>query len=375
MNGRSAEGIVIEIIRAVQPHVTIDLMVQDESEKIAVMNILERRNISLRDIRFHAIPHGDIWIRDMGPIFLTDKKGNMKIADFGFNTWGYKNPTDEYSMLEEQVDRLVARELNIPIIRSGMISEGGNHEFNGKGTLMMTSAVETQRNPEWTMAEMEQEFERIFNVKKIIWLPKGVADDQLTFRGTLPGDIFTAISTGGHIDEFARFADPNTILLAEVTPVERDADPIAALTYTSLEESFQILKNETDQDGNPFTIIRVPYAEAIYELMGQDDEVYKFLKDLEYEDGTVIADGSTIKTIIAASYLNYIISNGVIVIPTYWKEGRPEVFRKKDERFKQIVKQVYPNSKIIQINPENINIGGGGMHCISQQMPLARFAR
>jgi agmatine deiminase len=369
MSGRPAEKVILNIINALEPYIIIDLMVQDSMEMAKVQDQIELLGISTNHIRFHSIPHGDVWIRDMGPIFLKNQKGEMKIADFGFNTWGYEKPTDEYSMLEEQVDRLVARELDLPIIRSSIISEGGNREFNGKGTMMITEAVVSQRNPDWKRDDLEEELKRIFNLKKIIWLPKGVADDELTFRGTLPGNVFTVITTGGHIDEYARFADPNTILLAEVTPEERDADSIAAMSYQNLEEAYHILKNETDQDGKPFKIIRVPYTEAIYEMMDSDDEVFLFLKDLEYEDGTVIEEGSTIKTIIAASYLNYIITNGVVLIPSYWVEGRSQIIKEKDERFKQIMQEVYPDRDIIQINPENVNIGGGGMHCISQQMP------
>ena len=119
-----------------------------------------------------------------------------------------------HAMMEEQVDRLIARELNIEIIRSSLISEGGNHEFNGKGTMLLTEAVEMHRNPHLTRLEIENEFKRVFNLKKIIWLPEGVADDELSFRGTLPGKVFTVITTGGHIDEYARFVDSSTILLA-----------------------------------------------------------------------------------------------------------------------------------------------------------------
>jgi agmatine deiminase len=263
----------------------------------------------------------------------------------------------------------VARELNLDVVRSALISEGGNREFNGKGTLMLTEAVIAQRNPGWTKSEIEYELRRIFNIRKIIWLPEGVADDQLSFRGKLPGDVFTVITTGGHIDEYARFTDPHTILLTEVTEEEKANDPIAAISYENMEAAYQILKSETDQDGKPFKIIRVPYPEAIYETMDQDDEVFQFLKDLEYEDGTVIDPQDSIKTIIAASYLNYIIANDVLIIPAYWKPGRSQVMKEKDESFKQIMQKVYPDKNIVQINPENINIGGGGMHCISQQMP------
>jgi len=369
MKGRSAKTVVAQIVESLTDYVIVDLMVLNDSAKTDAISFFEKNDVSHNHIRFHKIKYGDIWIRDMGPNFLLNENGDLKIVDFGFNTWGYETPTDTYPMIEEQVDRLIAQKLEIPIIRSSIISEGGNHEFNGNGTMMVTEAVELQRNPLFTKMEIENEFKRVYNVKKVIWLPEGVADDELTFKGRLPGDVFTVITTGGHIDEYARFVDSTTILLAEVTREEKDSDSIAAMSYKNLEKAYSILKNETDQDGNLFKIIRVPYTEGIYEIMNENDAVYQFLEDLEYEDGTIIGDGSSIKTIIAASYLNYIISNGVVIIPSYWKKGRPHIMRIKDEKFKSVMKEVYPDRDIIQINPENINIGGGGMHCISQQMP------
>lgn len=365
--GYANEDVVLKIIESLAPYVLVDLMVQDEAEMEKVNDIFKIKNTPCDHVRFRLIPRGDIWIRDMGPIFLKNGKGEMKIADFGFNSWGYDNQTSEYAMQAERVDRLVARALELPVIRSSMISEGGNREFNGKGTMMVTEAVELQRNPDWTKAELEREYKRIFNVKKVIWLKEGVAEDDFTFKGVLPGRIFVR-GTGGHIDEYARFVGSNTILLTEVTPEERDADPIAGITYERMERNLSILKTATDQDGKAFEIIRVPYTKAIYETVDDEDHI-QYLKSIDFKDGTVIEDDEPITLILATSYLNFIVTNGVVLIPAYWKEGRSEDFRQKDEAFKQIIKKVFPNRDIIQINPEALNIGGGGMHCISQQMP------
>jgi len=365
--GYSNEDVVLKIIESLSPYVSVDLMVRDEAEMEKVQNIFAAKNIPHDHVRFRLIPREDMWIRDMGPIFLKNGRGEIKIADFGFNSWGYDSQTSEYTMQAERVDRLVARALKLPVIRSHMITEGGNREFNGKGTMMATEAVEMQRNPDWTKAELEREYKRIFNVKKVIWLKEGVAEDDFTFKGVLPGKIFVR-GTGGHIDEYARFVSPNTILLAEVTPEERDADPIARITYERMERNYNILKSATDQDGLPFEIIRVPYTKAIYETLDDSDHI-QFLKNMKFEDGTVIEDEESITIILATSYLNFIVTNGVVLIPAYWKESRSEEFKQRDEAFKKIIQKVFPNRDIIQINPEAVNIGGGGMHCISQQMP------
>lgn len=367
--GYPSQSVQEAMIKALVPHTKIDFLVQDTTELDLVNQWLMTMDLPPDQVRLHLVPHTDIWMRDMGPIFLKNTSGEIKIADFGFNTWSYTKPTDALAMIDESVDRLVAREMEIPILRSNLISEGGDREFNGKGTLMVTEAVEMQRNPGLTKAEIEAELKRIFNIKKVIWLKQGLADDDLSFKGKLPGNIFTVLTTGGHIDEFARFVNPHTILLAEVSPEERDEDPIARITYDRMEENYRILQEETDQDGQPFQIIRVPVAAPIYETMDENDEVFNLLQTLSFEDGTTILDGSSITTILAASYLNFVIANDVVLIPAYAQPGRSDIFQDKDAAVKKIFETVFPDRDIIQINPEAVNAGGGGMHCIVQQMP------
>lgn len=371
--GRPVEEVTLAMIKALVPHVTVDLIVNDKGEQEQVQEILTSKKIPADNVRFQLIHHEDIWIRDMGPIFLKNDKNEMMIANFGFNSWGCLPQDEEPSMTEEKVGRLVAKNLQLPVLRSSIISEGGNREFNGKGTMMLTKAVELQRNPDFTIEQLEAEYKRIFNVTKIIWLPEGVAEDQLACQGKLPGgELFSTWTTGGHIDEYARFVNENTILLLEVTEEEAErGDDIAKITRANMEENYAILQKATDQDGKPFdfNIIRVPSVDPIYEELNKDDPIFNDLRQLEYQDGTVINEDDKITIMLPASYLNFLITNGVVLIPSYWKEGRPETMRQKDEYFKQMMEDIYPDREIIQINPENVNIGGGGMHCISQQMP------
>jgi len=357
-----------KMIRALIPHVFIDLLVQDENDRESASKWISTLAVPEERIRYHIIPHTDIWMRDMGPIFLSNHSGGLKIVDFGFDEWSYSKPTDSESITDENVARMVAHELGLPIIRSNLISEGGDRESNGKGTIMVSEAVEMQRNPSMTKEEIETELKRVFNATNVIWLKQGLADDDLTYKGMLPGNALPVMTTGGHIDEYARFVNPNTILLAKVSEEERDSNPIDAISYSRMEENFNILKNAVDQDGNHPNIIRVPIAEPIYEIITQKDPIYKYLQALTYEDETVI-NGEPVKIIIAASYMNFFIANGIVLVPEYWKEGRDKIYKQKDKDVQLIFEKVFPKHKIVRINPENINAGGGGMHCITQQMP------
>lgn len=136
-----------------------------------------------------------------------------------------------------------------------------------------------------------------------------------------------------------------------------------------MEENYHILLRETDQDGQPFNIIRVPMAPTIYEDITPSSVTYQMMKGLRYDvEGVVFDDKTTLKGVVPASYCNFLVTNGVVLLPYYYTEGRSEQYKKTDERSKEILQQAYPDRKIVQIDALSINVGGG-MHCITQQQP------
>lgn len=367
--GLPTEPLLIEIIRAAEGRVAIELLAQDDAETDAIRERFRQEEVPVGHVTIHAVPHGDVWMRDMGPIFVRGDQGGLRVVDFGFNMWGYESPDSPNSRLEEAVDRRVADLLGLEVEKSTLISEGGSREFNGKGVMLAVEAVELQRNPGWTLEAMDDEFRRTLGVSKVIWLAEGMAEDELTFRGRLPGDVYTVITTGGHVDEFARFADPETILLAEITEEERGTDPIAAISHERLEESFRRLSDATDQDGNPFRIVRVPAPDSLFDTMRAGDGVFDYIQPLEYEDGSSIAPDDEIKVVAAASYLNFQVTNGLVLAQKYWKPGMPESLREKDERALAILREVFPGREVVPLDAMAVNLGGGGIHCILQQEP------
>src|SRR5690348_14549794 len=120
-----------------------------------------------------------------------------------------------------------------------------------------------QRNPGMTRDQIERELLTVLGQKKVIWLKRGIAEDDDAMNGPLYSSIYPIGC--GHIDEMARFVAPDTIALAEVTPKERDSDPIMRMTYERLEENLRILQAATDQDGHKFKVIRMPVADPIYQ--------------------------------------------------------------------------------------------------------------
>jgi len=374
--GLSTAPVHLKMIEELVPYVQVKIAVQGSDETNTVKSLLKENNIPIRNVSFPVIPHGDIWFRDMGPIFIISNKGRLKIVDFNFNSWGSELHSSSFARLEEKVDRLVAKEMGIETIMTRLISEGGNREFNGRGVMMTVETVELQRNPNLPRDEIEAEFKRLFGVKKVIWLKKGIYEDDFTSLGTVPGpdgepNAYRTTTTGGHIDELCRFADANTILLAQVTPEEAEKGLIARENRLRLEENFKILENSTDQDGNPFKIVRMPHPETIYYALEPGDLTYDFISGLNYKDGSVFPKGKKVKVIPAMSYLNFAVTNEIVLAPKYWKPGLPEIIKQKDEQAVKTLQSVFPDRKIVAIDTITINLGGGGLHCITQHEPAA----
>lgn len=152
-----------------------------------------------------------------------------------------------------------------------------------------------------------------------------------------------------HVDEFCRFADAQTILLAQVDPADLALDPFYQVVHERLEESYQILKNARDQNGKPFKITRVPQAPIIF-----DQGNYK---------------GQAIFYTPVTSYLNFVLTNNLVVIPSYYNPGDPDFIRQKDDQARKAFQQVFGSRKVVMINATELNYSGGGLHCITMHKP------
>lgn len=322
--------VMVNVAKALASSERVNIMSVSTDEILQIKDMLSKSGYTGTNIHYYLINHMSIWTRDVGPIFVKDSQNRLNVVDFGFNNYS-RDGNQYYIDTENQVDRLVAQQLGLPIINTNLISEGGAIESNGRGTLMLTEAVALQRNPGMTKQQIENEYKRVLGVKKVIWLKKGLAEDDRI--------------TGGHINEIARFADPSTILLGQVQPGDRYANAMTQESYLRLEENYKILAASTDQDGKPFRIIRVPMPPTVY---GRADDTGK---------------------IPVRSYLNYAVTNGAVVMQTYWKPGMSSTLKATEDGVKDIFRGVFPGRSVIGIDAENINRWGGGIHCITQHMP------
>lgn len=288
--------------------------------------------------------------QDPGPVFLINDVGKLAVADFGFN-----HP----DQLSDIIPANVARHLNLPLITSPLISEGGAWQTNGQGTMLLVESVELDRNKRITKSAVEAEYRRILGIRNFIWLPSGLKEEEW---GKFSNGKY-GIGTSGHVDEFCRFADTHTVLLAAVPADDTLHNEYSRESYHRMEANLAILKKSVAQDGKPFKIIRIPSGPVITQKLN-----YRALNEEEqswFEN--VVSD--SVEFYLTTGYMNFVIANEVVVTSRYWKEGMPESYLRRDEEAKKTLEQAFPGRKIVQIDCMPLHHDGAGLHCYSRSQP------
>jgi len=252
----------------------------------------------------------DCWARDSGAIFLLNDKNMLGGIDWEFNGWGKFKPYDS----DNKIAKFMIENSSAAYFKNQMILEGGSIHVDGEGTLLTTEQclLNKNRNPKLSTKEIENNLKEYLNINKIIWLKNGTDE-----------------GTDGHVDNIACFVKPGTILSLSCKDKN---DPF----YEKINENLEILKTSTDSKGRRLKIIEL---EMSYKrLIPNDDE--------------------------PSSYINFYIANNGIVMPSFEDE-------KADYNAKTIVQSIFPDRKIITINGIDISMGGGNVHCITQQQPMS----
>jgi len=378
IKGYQSDLVMLEIVRELQARVKVNICVPTERQKKHVQAFLKSKKISSKNISYYTIPFTMLYWRDFGPIFTVNDAGAKSVVDFNFNCWGYFPDTDTQARMMEKVDRTVAADLGLASRMSRLVSEGGDRELNGKGTLLVTEACEFQRNPNLAREVMEEEYKRTLGVTNVIWLKQGTVDDDAYNTSTLPGPggkgiAYRSAAANNHMDEYCRFIAPDTILLAEVSKEDAAQGPVEMENRRRMEVNYEILSKAVDQDGKHFKIIRIPMPETLYFEAQPDDEAYFGLVSFpSYSDGTAFPVGQPVTIIPAQSYCNFLISNGVVLAQKYWSKGLDESVKKRDVEALKVLKKAFPNREVVAINTLAINFGGGGIHCSTQQEPAVK---
>lgn len=331
--------------------------------------------------RFDArvVEHSDHWVRDYGGTFVRDHAGQLHVVQFQFDGYNYNS----YLSAEERApfvhdgalaERVAAR-LGLPCHNVPLVCEGGNIHVNGSGVVIATTVGLLDQNPALSRADVEARLHGALGTTRVVWLPSVLANDVhavLRSPYTIGGELVTAMGVN-HADEMVAWVDEHTVLLPEVSEAEVAAadaagDPTAAINRRALEEACAVLR------ANQIDVVRVPEPGAIVVELTPDDTMYQLLRAFaaqspQWRGAPMFASGQPIKHLLAASYMNFVVANHVCLVPAFFKPGRDESLRVKDEAFRDTIARLFAPRRVVQIDVDSLAAGGGGMHCITQQIP------
>lgn len=307
-------GVWCAMIQALYLHEQVHVLVNDSETLQAALACLAEAGIEVARLQLQVIPTNDAWIRDYGPTFVEGPAEKLIIIDWRYNAWGGKFPPWD---LDDQVRSRVAALLGLEIFQPGYILEGGSLDVNGRGTLLTTDIclLNPNRNPHLGRAEIEASLGDCLGVSHVIWLSGGIVGDE----------------TDGHIDILARFVDPATVVVA-VEEDPRDEN------YEPLQDNYRRLRGAADQNGRPLRVLPLPMPRPVFHQTRR----------------------------LPLSYANFYIANNVVLAPTYDDPN--------DAKALALLQALFPTRRLVGIPCTDLMVGGGAIHCVTQQQPAPRGA-
>ena len=292
-------------------------------------------------VKVIRIESDDAWARDIGPTFVVNKERKVRAVNWQFNAWG-----GEYDGLYVSWDKddafavAFAEMFGYSVYDAApFVLEGGSIHSDGEGTILVTESclLSKGRNPKLNKEEIEAKLCEYLGAEKVVWLPCGIYMDE----------------TNEHVDNMCAFVGPAEVVLAWT---DDETDP----QYEMSQASYKALEEARDAKGRKFTIHKlhipkIPVCITEYELAG-----YVFEKD---EDDREVGER------LAASYVNFYFSNGAVVLPQF---GGDNV--ESDRLAVEEMSKLCPDREIIPIAARDILVGGGNIHCITQQIPKGEKA-
>jgi agmatine deiminase len=304
---------------------------------VSAAQFIHARSMLPSAIRVVELSSNDAWMRDVGPTFVVGKRGVVRGVDWSFNAWGGLNggayfPWDK----DDQVARKVLEVEGRDRYRAPLILEGGAIHVDGEGTLITTEEclMNPNRNAHLDKGQIEILLHEYVGATNVIWLGKGVVEDE----------------TDGHVDNLCCFIRPGEVAL---TWTDDKRDPQYRVSHDALER----LMEARDARGRRLKVHKVV----------QPGPLYRTKQEAEGVDTSDAASPRLAGQRLAASYINLYLGNGTVVVPL--------LDRKKDGQALRQMKKLFPDRRVIGVESREILLGGGNIHCITQQVPSPRGAR
>jgi len=290
--------------------------------------------LNLPNIRIIEMSSNDAWMRDIGPTFVRHQNGQVRGIDWHFNAWGGLNGGLYFPWhLDDEVASKILQIENCARYRpNNFVLEGGSIHVDGQGTLITTEEclLNANRNPHLSKNEIEQKLRDYLGVSTIIWLPLGLFNDE----------------TDGHIDNFCCFVAPNEVLLAWTDDQD---DP----NFERCRQALAVLSKAQDAKGRMLKIHKMPLPAK---------PIYATFEECASVDFALTSQKRDPSMRLAASYVNFLFVNDGILAPSFADPN--------DVIAEQILQELFPNRKVIMLPSREILLGGGNIHCITQQQPI-----
>jgi len=285
-------------------------------------------------IRLVEISSDDAWVRDTGPTFVIDGKGGLRGVDWTFNAWGGLEGGlyNDWQRDDEVARKILEIERCDRYRTEGFVLEGGSIHVDGEGTLITTEEclLNRNRNPQLSREEIEAVLATYLAIDKVIWLPHGLYNDE----------------TDGHVDNFCCFVRPGEVLLAWTD--DRD-DP----NYERCQAAMRVLEQARDAWDRTLVVHKMPIPGPLHATEQECAGVVPLI-------GSQPRDPSIR---LAGSYVNFLIVNGGIIAPSF---DDP-----MDAEAQAILSRIFPDHQVVMVPGREILLGGGNIHCITQQQPAA----
>lgn len=290
------------------------------------------RNMLPDNVKVVEIANNDSWVRDCGATFVVNDKQQIRAIHWGFNAWGglvdgLYFPWDKDAKVAMKMAELENTDIYAKL---DFILEGGSIHVDGEGTLLVTEEclLSAGRNPELTKDQIEDNLKKYLNVEKVVWLKRGIYNDE----------------TNGHVDNICNFVRPGEVVLAWT---DDQNDP----QYEISKENLDILENSVDAKGRQIIVHKLMLPKPV--IITKEESL-----GVDGIDGTLPRlEGDR----LAASYVNYYTFNNAILLPLF---NDPS-----DQLAIDKLKSLYPDRTIETIYAREILLGGGNVHCITQQVP------
>lgn len=278
----------------------------------------------------------DAWARDVGPTFLVNQNRTVRAVNWEFNAWGgtYDGLYASWDKDNAFAKAFAQKEGYRVYDAAPFVLEGGAIHCDGEGTALVTEAclLSKGRNPELSQKQIEEKLITYLGVQKVIWIPYGIYNDE----------------TNEHVDNVCAFVRPSEVVLAWT---DKKDDP----QYDMSMADYERLLEETDAKGRKLVIHKLPIPDHPV-LVGEED-----LLGYEFEDGE---DTREAGERLAASYVNFYVSNGAVLVPAFGGDNA-----ESDQRAARILQTLFKEREVISIPARDILLGGGNIHCITQQIP------